>query len=159
METIRNEIDSLMNDHWSPSQKQKAETALLFVQHLMNDHNFELIEQQYSNTPYIQHNRSMKDGISGVIDSVRSLTKRFPDFAYEAKNIFVDGDYVILHSHATVNKKHRGNDRKGFNIIDTWRIKDGKLTEHWDAVQPLDSFMRLYYWLTGGAVRNANGVF
>ena len=159
METIHNEIDSFVKDYWSPSQKQKAETVLLFVQHLMNDHNFKLIEQEYANATYIQHNRSMKDGIKGVLTSVSTLTKRFPDFAYEVKNIFVDGDYVIVHSHATVNKKHRGNDRKGFNIIDTWLVKDGKLTEHWDAVQPLNNFMRLYYWITGGAVLNKNGVF
>lgn len=159
MKTIYNDINSLVKDHWSSSQKQKAETVLSFVQNLMNEHNFELIKKQYSDATYIQHNRSMKDGIEGVIDSVSTLTKRFPDFAYEVKSIFVDGDFVTLHSHATVNKKHRGNDRKGFNIIDTWLIKDGKLAEHWDAVQPLDAFMRLYYWITGGAVLNSNGVF
>ena len=159
METIRNEIDSFVKDHWSPSQKQKAETVLLFVQHLMNDHNFEHIEQQYSNVTYTQHNRSMADGIGGVLNSVSSLTKKFPDFAYEVKHIFVDGNYVTLHSHATVNRKHRGSDRKGFNIIDTWLVEDGMLTEHWDAVQPLDNFMRFYYWITGGAVLNKNGVF
>lgn len=159
METNHNKIESFVKDHWSPSEKQNVETVLLFVQHLMNDHNFNLIEEQYSNAAYIQHNRSMKDGISGVLNSVSTLTNRFPDFAYEVKNIFVDGDYVILHSHATVNKKDRGNDRKGFNIIDTWLVKDGMLTEHWDAVQPLDSFMRLFYWITGGAVHNKNGVF
>ena len=159
METVHKKIDAFAKDHWSPSQKQKAENVLSFVQHLMNDHNFELIKQQYSDATYIQHNRSMNDGIAGVINSVSTLTKRFPDFAYDIKNIFVDGDYVILHSHATVNKKHRGNDRKGFNIIDTWLVKDGMLTEHWDAVQPLDNFMRLYYWITGGVVLNTNGVF
>lgn len=159
METIVNKIDSFVKEHWSSSQKQKAEIALDFVQRLMNNHEFELITQQYSNAPYKQHNRSMTDGISGVVHAVGTLTKRFPDFAYEVKNILVDGDYVTLHSHATVNAKHRGNDRKGFNIIDTWLVKDGKLTEHWDAVQPLDNFMRLHYWLTGGAVQNDNGVF
>ena len=159
MGTIRNEIGAFVKDHWSSDQKNKAETVLHFVQSLMNDHDFELIEEHYSNATYVQHNRSMKDGIEGVLTSVSTLTKRFPDFAYEVKNIFVDGDYVTLHSHATVNKKHRGNDRKGFNIIDTWLVKDGKLAEHWDAVQPLDNFMRFYYWITGGAVLNTNGVF
>ena len=92
METICNGIDAFVKDHWSPSQKKKAETALLFVQHLMNDHNFELIEQQYLNAAYMQHNRSMKDGIAGVISSVRTLTKRFPDFAYmEEECCFRDG--------------------------------------------------------------------
>lgn len=159
METIPNNLDSFVKSHWTSEEKQKAETVLLFVQNLMNDHNFARIGQEYENVLYKQHNRSMKDGISGVIHSVSTLTKRFPDFAYEVKNIFVDGDYVTLHSHATVKKQHRGNDRKGFNIIDTWLVKDGKLTEHWDAVQPLDAFMRFYYWITGGSIENTNGVF
>lgn len=159
METINNKFDSFVRKNWTDAEKKKAETVLLFVQHLMNDHNFALIEQQYLNKTYTQHNRSMRDGIGGVIHYVSTLTKRFPDFAYEVKNIFIDDDYVILHSHVTVNKKHRGNDRKGYNIIDTWLVKDGMLVEHWDAVQPLDNFMRLFYWITGGAVKNENGLF
>lgn len=159
MDTVQNKIDSYKKKGWTTAQKQKAETVLQFVQQLMNNHNFTLIEQQYLNETYIQHNRSMKDGIGGVINYVSTLTKRFPDFAYDVKNIFVDGDFVILHSHATVNRKHRGNDRKGYNIIDTWLVKEGKLIEHWDAVQPMDNFMRLFYWITGGAIKNGNGVY
>ena len=152
-------VPEFTKGHWSEDEQQAANLALSFVQNLMNDHNLELIGKQYATTRYTQHNRNMADGINGVLNYIGTLTKRFPDFSYEVKTVTVDGDMVTLHSHATMNKKHRGNDRKGFNIIDTWRVEGGQLVEHWDSVQPLDSFMRLYYWLTGGSVQNTNGVF
>lgn len=152
-------FENLVQPHWSMQDKNNAQLAVEFVQTIMNRHDFDAIVQKFSNSEYVQHNRSMTDGINGVVTSLRELTKRFPEFSYDVKRISVDGDMVTLHSHATVNYKHRGNDKKGFNIIDTWRVSEGQLVEHWDAIQPLDNFMRLYYWLTGGAIRNTNGVF
>ena len=66
---------------------------------------------------------------------------------------------MIVHSHATLWKAHRGNGRKGFNITDRWRIADGVLVEHWDSIQPIDLFGRLYAIFTGGRVRNDNGSY
>lgn len=152
-------LNTLAQPHWTEQQHANAETVLTFIQQLMNQHDFDLIIQKQGETAYRQHNRNMPDGIHGVVNALRKLTKRFPEFSYDVKRIFVDGDNVIVHSHATVQKKHRGNDKKGFNIIDTWTVKDGMLIEHWDVVQPLDSFMRLHYWLTGGSILNNNGVF
>ena len=71
----------------------------------------------------------------------------------------MDGDYVTFHSHATLKEEDRGNDQKGMNIIDTWKIENGKIVEHWDSIQPLDVFMRFYVGLNGGDIQNANGVF
>ena len=71
----------------------------------------------------------------------------------------VDGDKVIVHSHVTTKLKERGNPKKGHNIIDIWRVNNGELEEHWDAVQPIHSFMRFYDWLTGGKFRNTNSYF
>lgn len=75
------------------------------------------------------------------------------------KPILADGDRVVFHSHATMKRAHRGNDQKGLNIMDHWKIRDGQIVEHWDTLQPLDRFMRFYALLTGGKIRNANGVF
>ncbi len=148
-----------MKQHWSNQDKQNAEVVLDFVQLLMNNHDLDLIEKKYASSQYIQHNRNIGDGITGLVQYFRSLSKQFPEFSYDVKNIMVDGDLVTLHSHATVKKAHRGNDRKGFNIVDTWRIEEGELVEHWDSIQPLDNVMRFYYWITGGKIRNQNGVF
>lgn len=43
-----------------------------------------------------------------------------------------DGDLVWLHVHAT-----NGADDRGEAVIDIFRVKDGKIVEHWDVIQPV----------------------
>ncbi|MEM6428431.1 MAG: nuclear transport factor 2 family protein [Deinococcota bacterium] len=159
MDTLVINLEALKKDNWSAKELENVRLIADFVQKLMNNHDFDLVLNEYDNAAYLQHNRGIPDGVRGVVSVVEQFAKRFPDYTYDVKHIFADGDYVSFHSHATLNKKHRGNDKKGLNIKDTWKVKDGKIVEHWDAIQPIDGFMRFYVWLTGGAIRNANGVF
>ena len=158
-ETPKIDIQGLQKAHWSDKELNNATLVIDFVQHLMNDHDFSYIHEKYGNGTYRQHNRSMTDGIPGVVDSVTNLTKRFPEFSYEVRNVHVDGSHVTVHSHATMRAKDRGNEKKGFIIFDTWKVETGKLVEHWDALQPLDFGMRLFLLLTGGSTKNKNGLF
>ncbi|GAA5218422.1 nuclear transport factor 2 family protein [Corallincola platygyrae] len=153
------DLDSLSKPHWSEADRQKAEAVVRFVQLIMNDHNFEEVLRSYSGQRYIQHNRTIADGIEGVVKTVSSLVKNSPEFSYDVRQIFIDGDHVILHSHATLKAKHRGDQSQGMNIIDTWRLQDGKLVEHWDAVEGISFAMRLYSLFAGGQLRNTNGIF
>ncbi|MEM9777459.1 MAG: nuclear transport factor 2 family protein [Chloroflexota bacterium] len=159
MNTIKLNFDSLKKDHWNEQEIANGEFVLEFVQSIMNDHDFDLVMEKYSDGPYKQHNRSMFDGLGGVVGTLKDFSDRYPDFAYDVKHMLVDGNYVTIHSHATLRKGDRGNDTKGLNIMDTWKVQDGKLVEHWDAVQPLEGFMRFYSLVNGGNVRNSNGVF
>ncbi len=152
-------LDDFKRDTWSEVELNNAEMIVDFVQNIMNEHNFDYIHQQYSDSTYVQHSRGIPDHLAGVLNYIGNFVKRFPEFSYNVKNIYVDGDYVTLHSHATIKKSHRGNDKKGLNIVDTWKISGNNIEAHWDAIQPLDSFMRLYAFFTGGAIRNNNGVF
>lgn len=149
----------LMKSHWSEQERTNAQVVLDFVQLLMNDHNFEALRNQHQNNPYKQHNRTMSDGIEGVLSTIADLVKKFPTFSYDVKRVFVDGDEVIIHAHATLKAAHRGDDSQGMNIVDIWKLADGIPVEHWDAVQGLSLSMRLYGLLTGGKVANSNGVF
>ncbi|WDE06646.1 nuclear transport factor 2 family protein [Thalassomonas viridans] len=153
------DLESLAKAHWSQDDKQNAAAVLEFVQLIMNDHNFEEILRRYTGKPYKQHNRNIADGIEGVVKTVGDLVKNAPEFSYEVKHVYVDGEHVILHSHATLKEAHRGDESQGMNIVDTWKVIDGNLVEHWDAVQGLSFSMRLYGLLAGGKVRNSNGVF
>ncbi|MEL6970232.1 MAG: ester cyclase [Bacteroidota bacterium] len=159
METLKIDLDQLKRDNWSEQELQNVELVVDFVQHLMNDHDFEYVLEKFGKGSYVQHNRSMNDGLTGVVEYVSKFVKSFPDFTYDVKHIYVDGQYVILHSHSTANKKDRGNPQKGFNIKDTWKVENGQLVEHWDAIQPIDGFMRLYAVFAGGAVKNDNTLF
>lgn len=151
--------EAFQKSHWSAEDKKNVSVVLEFVQLIMNDHNFEEVLSKYKGEPYLQHNRNMTIGIEGVIEALGDLVKTAPEFSYDVKQVFVDGEFVIVHSHATLKTAHRGDDTKGLNIIDTWRVKEGKLVEHWDAVQGLSFSMRFYGLLAGGKVRNSNGVF
>lgn len=153
------DIDVLKKAHWSDNDKKNVKTVLEFVQTLMNDHNFEKISSEYSGSPYKQHNRNIADGIEGIIKTVSDFVKNAPEFSYDVKRIYVDGEYVTIHSHATLKEKHRGHDSQGLNIVDTWKVVDGRLVEHWDAIQAINFSMRLYGLFFGGKVRNKNGVF
>jgi predicted SnoaL-like aldol condensation-catalyzing enzyme len=55
--------------------------------------------------------------------------------------------------------KHRGNEKKGFIITDIFKLKGGKLAEHWDAIQPIDFFSRFLMLVSGGTIGNNNATF
>ncbi|MEO1437821.1 MAG: nuclear transport factor 2 family protein, partial [Bacteroidota bacterium] len=135
------------------------EIVVDFVQKLMNDHDFDYIRETFGKHPYKQHNQSMVDGIDGVLSVVSNLANRNPAYTYDVKHIYVDGPFVTLHSHATTNLKHRGNPRKGLNIMDIWKVENNRITEHWDAVQPIHAPMRFLFWMIGGQFRNSNTYF
>ncbi|HBE66764.1 MAG TPA: polyketide cyclase [Planctomycetaceae bacterium] len=159
METLHVDLDRFKKDHWSAEEIECAGLVADFVQKLMNEHDFDYVLSNYANDSYVQHNRNIADGIDGLVEVVRAFTQRFPDYCYDVKQILVDGDQVVFHSHVTMKRTDRGNDKKGFNIMDMWKIRDGKIVEHWDTIQPLDGFMRFYVLVNGGKIRNTNGVF
>jgi len=156
MNIISLRLEDFERPNWTKVERQNAAVVMDFIQHLMNNHDFDYIKQKFGNHPYKQHNQSMIDGIEGVLRVDSNFAKAYPDYTYDVKHVYVDGDFVTVHSHATNNLKHRGNPQKGLNIIDTWKVENGKLTEHWDAVQPIHGQMRFYFWMVGGKFKNSN---
>lgn len=152
-------FEQLKQDHWTEQETKNASVVVDFFQRLMNDHDFDYVTRTYADGSYIQHNRAIPPEMSGVVGYVKTLTKRFPDYSFDVKHIISSGDLVVLHSHVTLKAQHRGNERKGFIISDTFRLEDGKLCEHWDAMQAIDLFTRFLMLLTGGAVANDNPTF
>jgi len=153
------DLPSLQKTGWTEQELENATLITDFVQNLMNNHNFDYILQHYNDSSYVQHNRNLPDKITGLVGFLKEFVEDYPDYAYNVKHIYVDGDYVIFHSHATLNKDDRGNDKQGMNIIDTWRLEEGRIVEHWDSIQGLDTFMRFYSLISGGNIQNTNGVF
>lgn len=153
------DLNALKKANWTEQELKNAETITDFVQNIMNNHNFDYVLQHYNDSSYVQHNRNIPDKVTGLVGFLKEFVADYPEYSYDVKHIYVDGDYVIFHSHATLNKEDRGNDEKGLNIIDTWRLDNGKIVEHWDSIQALDGFMRFYSLVSGGTIRNENGVF
>ena len=87
---------------------------------------------KYLGNRYTQHNPTAKNGPEGLKGFIAFLKDKFPDSHSEIKRAFADGDYVILHVHSVRQPGTRGN-----AIIDIFKLENGKVVEHWDAVQPI----------------------
>ena len=102
-----------------------------FYDAALNQKDFEKASK-YLGSRYTQHNPNAADGPEGLKGFLAFLKDKFPNNRSEIKRIFADGDYVIVHVHAVREPGTRGN-----AIIDIFRLENGKVVEHWDAVQPI----------------------
>ena len=159
MDTIQINFNHLKKDNWTDTETKNVRLVVDFVQHLMNNHEFDTVLSKFGNSFYKQHNRNIPDGMESLVKYVKDFVKRYPAYTYDVKRIHADEDFVIFHSHITTDPKHRGNDSKGINVSDTWRIENGMIVEHWDSLQPINGFMRFLFWMIGGKIANNNGVF
>ena len=78
---------------------------------------------------YIQHNPGIADGRAAA---VAALATMFGDPAkrFTIEQILVDGDMAVIHIHAIPKPGSHGA-----SVFDMYRMKNGKIVEHWDAIQ------------------------
>ena len=76
---------------------------------------------------YIQHNPTFGDGPAGLRDVLSSM----PDMRFEPGMIVAEGDIVMLHSRYTP-----GPGQTALIAADMFVVRDGRLVEHWDVLQP-----------------------
>ncbi len=81
---------------------------------------------------YIQHSPLARSGAAGLkafLDWARANT---PHAEHRIQRMFVDDDHVIVHVHVIIDPGERGN-----AVIDVFRIRAGRIVEHWDVAQPV----------------------
>ncbi|NBC35944.1 polyketide cyclase [Novosphingobium sp. FSY-8] len=80
---------------------------------------------------YIQHNPGLADGRAAAI---AALAPMFADRqkSFEIRRIVVDGDLAAIHIFVRPTP-----DARGAAVADFYRLKDGKIVEHWDIIQPI----------------------
>ena len=84
----------------------------------------------YSTPAYKQHNPYAANGAQPAIDFLAGRFKKFPEAKNVIKRVIAEGDLVALHVHSTMHAKDRGR-----AIVDIFRVKGGKVVEHWDVLQ------------------------
>ncbi len=90
--------------------------------------------KKYVGPKYIQHNPFVKDGPEPFIEYFTGHFKKNPKASTEIKRIIAEGDLVVVHAHSRDNPKD-----PGVAAIDIFRLENGKIVEHWDAVQPVEA--------------------
>lgn len=111
--------------------EKNKEVVKIFYQKALNEKDFSAA-QPYLGDWYIQHNPLAKDGAEGFRDFLEYLKTTYPQSHSEIKQVFAEGDYVILHVHSV---KEPGT--RGAAIIDIFRLENSRIVEHWDVIQPI----------------------
>ena len=112
--------------------ERNKKNVVEFYNAVLNEKDFEKAKT-YVGATYIQHNPIGADGLEGIQGFINFLRTKFPANKSEIKRVFAEGNYVIVHVHAVREPGTRGN-----AIFDLFRLDDdGKVVEHWDAVQPI----------------------
>ena len=98
---------------------------------------------RYIAADYIQHSTAASAGREGLRAFFENRADHFPDVRMAIKASFADGDFTIFHIHTI---RHAGD--PGLSIVDTFRMEDGMVREHWEVVQEIPA-----------ELPHANGIF
>ncbi len=113
--------------------KTEANKALAkaMVEDILMGKNPSKIAEYISAEQYDQHNPGIKDGLSGIIEAVESLTSKNNMFKYtKIHKVLGEGNFVL-----TVSEGEWSGTNNVF--YDLLRFENGKAVEHWDVIQPI----------------------
>ena len=125
-----------------PSLEANKKVVQEFYHLLINKKDFEAASKYIGNR-YVQHNPLVAEGPEGLKAFVEFLKSNYPNAKSEIKRIFAEGDYVMIHVHSV-----RIPDTRGRAIFDLFKLENGKIVEHWDAIQEIPE-----------SSANSNGMF
>ena len=83
------------------------------------------VVDRYFSPDYVQHNPVIPSG-SGAISKLIPTLK---DLSYEVGMVVAEGDLVMVHG------RYVGWGPKPLVAVDIFKVKNGKVVEHWDVMQ------------------------
>ncbi|MBK5431651.1 MULTISPECIES: ester cyclase [Bacillus] len=123
-------VASVSKDNVTEKEKNKK-MVVDFYNEVFNKHNIDIIPK-YVSEDYKQHNPFVADGRKAFMDFFKEDFVKNSNSSAEIKRVVAEGDTVALHVHSRTNSQD-----KGVAIVDIFRIKDGKIVEHWDVIQEI----------------------
>lgn len=104
----------------------------------------------YMRDDYIQHNEDCPQSKAGFVEFFTTIFAAVPDFSYTLKKMVAEGETVVAFS--TTTGTHTGGEWLGkqatgskleFDVVDIFRVKNGKIAEHWDVADTFTFFSQL----------------
>ncbi len=92
---------------------------------------FDKVSNYISPEQYDQHAPGMEDGIAGLVKHVQELLATVGTAKYlKLHRLIGQGNFVVAFSHVQKAQSH-------FAVLDIFRIKDGRMVEHWDVQEKI----------------------
>ena len=112
--------------------ERNKRTVVAFYSCAFNDHEPADAVAKYVGSEYIQHNPDTPSGADAFVQSTSRFTAKFPRVSVEIKRVIAEGDLVVTHDLVKTSPEDRG-----MAGADIFRLRDGKIVEHWDVRQPV----------------------
>ncbi len=108
--------------------------AVSLIEDVLMGKNPSKIGDYISSEEYHQHNPQIKDGLTGISEAVEYLTSQNNMFKYtKIHKVLGEGNFVLTVSEG------EWNGGKAYAFYDLFRMKAGKIVEHWDVIQEIPS--------------------
>lgn len=115
-----------------------------FTRTFKNEHNVDGIDHLFATDFQHHFKQSLPSGLAGFKDVGRMMNRVFPDVVVTEEDLIAGGDKVVERSSAVAT--HRAsmmnepvtNKRIRWTEIHIYRIRDGKIAEHWVEMSMLE---------------------
>jgi predicted SnoaL-like aldol condensation-catalyzing enzyme len=85
---------------------------------------------RYAASDFVEHSQDTPGGTAaGTVAFLTGLIARSPHPKWEVVRTIAEGDLVFLHARYTA-----GPDAPEIAVAEIFRVRDGKLVEHWDVI-------------------------
>ncbi|ROM70834.1 hypothetical protein BK653_02830 [Pseudomonas brassicacearum] len=113
-------------------QEKNKEVVVAFYKEAHFDGDVDGAIARYVGNTYVQHTPGAADGVEGLREYINVFLKAFPNAKGDIRRVIAEDDIVAVHAHWTGLISPNGDVG-----VDIFRVKDGKLLEHWDVIAPI----------------------
>ena len=111
------------------TEEANLKLVVNFYEQFFNKHEVARAAEVVSEN-YKQHNPEVPDGKKPFVDYFSQFFKETPQSKARIVRTATSGDLVWLQVHSTNSPSDRGQ-----AVLDIFRVKKGKIVEHWDIIQ------------------------
>lgn len=130
----RSQVDGPTEPTDAAGTDANAELVSRFAEQVLVGQDYDALPEFISTDTYAQHNPEAADGLDGFAAASAAWAAQGKDLVYTTVHrVIAEGDLVFTYS--------EGDFGGPAIYADLWRVQDGKIVEHWDAISPIPAEM------------------